>query len=90
MDLEKSKYSVLWQKNPGKVLFWKYGEILMHPVSKFLVVGLTIGLSSIGEFTHTSFERMIQQNCFSSEKITHINFSQRNFSVKKDFSHFLA
>ena len=51
MDLEKSKYSILWQKNPGKVLFWKYGEILMHPVSKSLVVGLTILLGGIGKFT---------------------------------------
>ena len=51
MDLEKSKYSILWQKNPGKVLFCKYGEILMHPVSKTLVVGLTIVLGGIGKFT---------------------------------------
>ena len=55
MDLEKSKYSILWQKNPGKVLFWKYGEILMHPVSKSLVVGLTIVLGGIGKFIYFIF-----------------------------------
>ena len=40
---------VWWRKNPGKLVFRKYGEILMHPVSKILVIIFTIGLTAVGE-----------------------------------------
>ena len=43
---------VWWRKNPGKLVFRKYGEILMHPISKTLVVCLTIALTGIGEFIY--------------------------------------
>ena len=49
-DGDIRKRPVWWVKNPGKSFFRKYGEILMHPVSKFLVISFTIGLTSVGEF----------------------------------------
>ena len=49
-DFEKRKRPVWWVKNPGKSFFRKYGEILMHPVAKFLVISFTIGLTAVGEF----------------------------------------
>ena len=52
-DLEDSTtlgHKIWWRKNPGKIFFRKYGEILMHPISKTLVICLTIGLTGVGEF----------------------------------------
>ena len=51
MDLEDSSHSLsLRKKNPGKLVFRKFGKLLMHPLSKFLVLGLTIGLTSLGKY----------------------------------------
>ena len=38
-----------WRSNPGKIVFRKYGEILMHPVSKTLVIILTLGLTGLSK-----------------------------------------
>ena len=38
-----------WSNNPGKVIFRKYGEILMHPVSKTLVILFTLSLAGLGK-----------------------------------------
>ena len=38
-----------WSNNPGKVIFRKYGEILMHPVSKTLVIFFTLSLAGLGK-----------------------------------------
>ena len=53
-DLEDStalRHQIGWRKNPGKIFFRKYGEILMHPISKTLVICLTIGLTGVGKCT---------------------------------------
>ena len=53
-DLEDStalRHQIGWRKNPGKIFFRKYGEILMHPISKTLVICLTIGLTGVGKFS---------------------------------------
>ena len=49
LQLQVRKRPTWWVKNPGKAFFRKYGEILMHPVSKILVIIFTIGLTAVGE-----------------------------------------
>ncbi len=43
--------------NPGKKIFRKLGEILMHPVSKTFVLLLTIGLTSLAIYGLTELRQ---------------------------------
>ena len=54
---EGRRRSLQWRYNPGKLIFRFYADILMHPVSKAIVILFTLGLLGTGIYGSTQIKQ---------------------------------